>query len=306
MRYDICTIGHITLDKVVTTQSIKHMPGGTSFYFSKAVRQFDVKYMLVTALALKEHHVLTELRNEGVEICALPSDHTVYFENIYSANQNHREQNVLHKASPFVAVEMPDIDARIFHLGPLLSDDIPVELVKALAAKGMVSLDVQGYLRYVENQKVRYKDWEDKEEVLAHVSILKANEFEMEVIAGTSDVHDGAKYLAGLGVKEVIITLGSNGSIIYKNGAFYEIPAFTPDEVVDATGCGDTYMAGYLWKKIQGASVEKSGEFGAAMATLNIQSSGPFSGNAELVERLIAESNESRYQRILPVLTSSF
>ncbi|WP_414617448.1 PfkB family carbohydrate kinase [Dyadobacter sp. 32] len=306
MRYDICTIGHITLDKVVTTQSIKHMPGGTSFYFSKAVRQFDVKYMLVTALALKEHHVLTELRNEGVEICALPSDHTVYFENIYSANQNHREQNVLHKASPFVAVEMPDIDARIFHLGPLLSDDIPVDLVKALAAKGMVSLDVQGYLRYVENQKVRYKDWEDKEEVLAHVSILKANEFEMEVIAGTSDVHDGAKYLAGLGVKEVIITLGSNGSIIYKNGAFYEIPAFTPDEVVDATGCGDTYMAGYLWKKIQGASVEKSGEFGAAMATLNIQSSGPFSGNADLVERLIAESNESRYQRILPVLTSSF
>ena len=306
MRYDICTIGHITLDKVVTTQSIKHMPGGTSFYFSKAVRQFDVKYMLVTALALKEHHVLTELRNEGVEICALPSDHTVYFENIYSANQNHREQNVLHKASPFVAVEMPDIDARIFHLGPLLSDDIPVDLVKALAAKGMVSLDVQGYLRYVENQKVRYRDWEDKEEVLAHVSILKANEFEMEVIAGTSDVHDGAKYLAGLGVKEVIITLGSNGSIIYKNGAFYEIPAFTPDEVVDATGCGDTYMAGYLWKKIQGASVEKSGEFGAAMATLNIQSSGPFSGNADLVERLIAESNESRYQRILPVLTSSF
>lgn len=306
MRYDICTIGHITLDKVVTTQSIKHMPGGTSFYFSKAVRQFDVKYMLVTALALKEHHVLTELRNEGVEICALPSDHTVYFENIYRANQNHREQNVLHKASPFVAVEMPDIDARIFHLGPLLSDDIPVDLVKALAAKGMVSLDVQGYLRYVENQKVRYRDWEDKEEVLAHVSILKANEFEMEVIAGTSDVHDGAKYLAGLGVKEVIITLGSNGSIIYKNGAFYEIPAFTPDEVVDATGCGDTYMAGYLWKKIQGASVEKSGEFGAAMATLNIQSSGPFSGNADLVERLIAESNESRYQRILPVLTSSF
>lgn len=306
MRYDICTIGHITLDKVVTTQSIKHMPGGTSFYFSKAVRQFDVKYMLVTALALKEHHVLTELRNEGVEICALPSDHTVYFENIYSANQNHREQNVLHKASPFVAVEMPDIDARIFHLGPLLSDDIPVDLVKALAAKGMVSLDVQGYLRYVENQKVRYRDWEVKEEVLAHVSILKANEFEMEVIAGTSDVHDGAKYLAGLGVKEVIITLGSNGSIIYKNGAFYEIPAFTPDEVVDATGCGDTYMAGYLWKKIQGASVEKSGEFGAAMATLNIQSSGPFSGNADLVERLIAESNESRYQRILPVLTSSF
>jgi len=306
MIYDICTIGHITLDKVVTTQSTKHMPGGTSFYFSKALKQFDVNYMLVTALALEENHILAGLREEGIEICALPSDHTVYFENIYSANQNHREQNVLHKASPFLTSEMPDINARIFHLGPLLSDDIPVDLVKSLAAKGMVSLDVQGYLRYVSNQKVLYRDWTDRNEVLANVSILKANEFEMEVVAGTSDVHDGAKYLADLGVKEVIITLGSNGSIVYKGGAFYEIPAFTPNAVIDATGCGDTYMAGYLWKKIKGASVEESGEFGAAMATLKIQSSGPFLGNVESVEEVLAESSGSKYQRILPTVTSTF
>lgn len=306
MMYDICTIGHITLDKVVTTQSVKHMPGGTSFYFSKALKNFDVKYMLVTALALKENHILSALREEGTEICALPSDHTVYFENIYSANQDYREQNVLHKASPFQASEMPDINARIFHLGPLLSDDIPVDLVKSLAGKGMVSLDVQGYLRYVDNQKVKYRDWTDKQEVLANISILKANEFEMEVVAGTRDIHDGAKYLADLGVKEVIITLGSNGSVVYKGGAFYEIPAFKPDAVIDATGCGDTYMAGYLIKKIQGASVEESGEYGAAMATLKIQSSGPFSGNAALVNEVLEERSGARYERILPTITSLF
>jgi sugar/nucleoside kinase (ribokinase family) len=282
------------------------MPGGTSFYFSKALSQFDLKYMLVTALALKENHVLTDLRDEGIEICALPSDHTVYFENIYSANQDHREQNVLHKASPFLADEMPEIDARIYHLGPLLSDDIPVDLVKMLAKKGMVSLDVQGYLRYVDNQKVKYADWADKEEVLANISILKANEFEMEVVTGTKDVHDGAKYLADLGVKEVIITLGSQGSIVYKSGAFYEIPAFEPTKVVDATGYGDTYMAGYLWKKIRGASVEESGEFGAAMATINIQSSGPFSGNASMIDEVLASGSLDKYKRILPVLTSTF
>ncbi len=40
---------------------------------------------------------------------------------------------------------------------------------------------------------------------------------------------------------EVIITLGSEGSLVYVDDTFYEIPAYPPHEVVDATGCGDTY-----------------------------------------------------------------
>ncbi|MHA4738693.1 PfkB family carbohydrate kinase [Dyadobacter sp. MSC1_007] len=285
--YDICTIGHITLDKVVTAQSVKYMPGGTSFYFSKALRQFDINYMLVTALAEKENHIVAGLREENIEVFSQNSPYTVYFENIYSANQDHREQNVLHKAAPFTVAQMPAIDARIFHLGPLLSDDISVDLVKMLAAKGIVSLDIQGYLRYVKDKKVLYKDWEDKKEALAHVSILKANEFEMEVVTGTSDVREGAQYLADLGVKEVIITLGSKGSLIYTDNQFFQIPAYRPTAVVDATGCGDTYMAGYLSKKVRGAGVQEAGEFGAAMATLKIQSSGPFSGDEAMVEEVL-------------------
>jgi sugar/nucleoside kinase (ribokinase family) len=285
--YDICTIGHITLDKVVTAQSVKYMPGGTSFYFSKALRKFDVNYVLVTALAEKENHIVSALRDENIEVFSQPSEYTVYFENIYSANQDHREQNVLHKAAPFTKAQMPDIESRIFHLGPLLSDDISVDLLKSLDERGTVSLDIQGYLRYVKDQKVLYKDWADKKEALRHVSILKANEFEMEVVTGTSDVRKGAEYLANLGVKEVIITLGSKGSLIYKNNDFFRIPAYKPTAIVDATGCGDTYMAGYLTKRIQGAGVQEAGEFGAAMATLKIQSSGPFSGNAAMVEEVL-------------------
>lgn len=285
--YDICTIGHITLDKVVTPQSMKHMPGGTSFYFSKALQQFDIRYMLVTAVADKEQYIVDELRKEGIEISSLPSPFTVYFENIYSHNQDHRDQNVLHTAAPFTITNTPAIDAKIFHLGPLLSDDIDVALIKNLALKGIVSLDIQGFLRYVEDKKVKYIDWKDKLEAFPYISILKANEFEMEVVTGKTDIKEGAMQLAQMGIKEVIITLGSKGSVIYTNGVFYEIPAFKPTEVIDATGCGDTYMAGYLYKKTKGASIGESGRFGAAMATLKIGASGPFSGNAESVERVI-------------------
>jgi sugar/nucleoside kinase (ribokinase family) len=287
--YDICTIGHITLDKVVTTQSVKFMPGGTSFYFSKAIQDFDLRYTLVTALGSEESYIVDGLRESNIEVRALDSEFTVHFENIYSHNQDHREQNVLHTAASFDVPQMPDVNAKIFHLGPLLSDDITVALVKHLASKGEVSLDIQGFLRYVKEKKVYYRDWADKEEALTYITYLKANEFEMEAVTGTSNVEAGAKYLAEMGVREVIITLGSRGSVIYTNGVFHHIPAYQPVAIVDATGCGDTYMAGYLLQKVKGESIQRAGEFGAAMATLKIASSGPFTGTPQEVENVIAQ-----------------
>jgi sugar/nucleoside kinase (ribokinase family) len=89
-------------------------------------------------------------------------------------------------------------------------------------------------------------------------------------------------------VKEVVITLGSKGSVVYFEDVFYDIRAYKATEVVDATGCGDTYMAGYLYQRIKGSSVQYAGEFAAAMATLKIQSSGPFTGKEEDVLKLIS------------------
>lgn len=295
--HDICCVGHITLDKVVTTKSVVHMAGGTSFYFSNAIRNMNVNYTLVTALAESEMHVVEELRAKGIEVNVLPSTHTVYFENIYSENQDHRTQRVLQKADPFTAAQLLDINARIFHLGPLLADDIPVELIKALAAKGKVSLDVQGYLRKVENKQVIPIDWQAKKEGLQYIHTLKANESEMEVLTGLKDVRKGAQVLFDWGVKEVVITLGSMGSVIYNGRTFYNIPAYIPTAVIDATGCGDTYMAGFLYQRIKGASLQDAGEFAAAMATLKIQSSGPFTGTTEDVMGLLANTEK---QMVMP------
>ncbi len=284
---DICTIGHITLDKVVTTKSTRFMPGGTSYYFSKALRSFDVNYALITAVGKNEENVLEELQSEAIRVYALPSEHSVFFENIYSENQNHRDQNVLQTAAPFRVGDLPEISAGYFHLGPLLDADINAELIIELASKGLVSLDVQGCLRYVKDRKVYYHDWQEKRIALPHVRILKANDFEMEAITGEKDIFHGARALADMGVKEVIITLGDKGSVIYADSVFYSVPAYVPNAVTDATGCGDTYMAGYLYKKAKGASIVEAGRFGAAMATLKIENSGPFSGNLNDVTEVI-------------------
>jgi sugar/nucleoside kinase (ribokinase family) len=290
--YDICCVGHITLDKVVTIHSVVHMAGGTSFYFSNAIRNMDVTYRLVTAVANSEMGFVDDLRNKGIEVQVLPSAHTVYFENTYPENPDYRTQRVLQKADPFAEDQLTTLEARIFHLGPLLADDMPVGLIKNLSQKGKVSLDVQGYLREVRGEKVCHIDWPEKQQALRYITYLKANEHEMEVITGYSDVRTGAKILFDWGVKEVVITLGSMGSVIYDGHHFYDIPAYAPDKVVDVTGCGDTYMAGYLYQRTKGATIQEAGEFAAAMATLKICASGPFTGTSEDVFGLLSNCVE--------------
>jgi sugar/nucleoside kinase (ribokinase family) len=270
------------------------MAGGTSFYFSSAIRNMDLKYLLITSLAKKEMHFVSDLRLEGIEVkVAALSEHTVYFENKYSQEQDHRTQRVLQKSDAFNAEQLKNVESSIFHLGPLLADDMPVEIIKKLSEKGKVSLDVQGYLRKVENQKVYAIDWPEKKEALQYVEILKANETEMAFLTGSTDVRKASKILFDWGVREIVITLGSRGSVIFDGSHFYNVPAFSPiTSVVDATGCGDTYMAGYLYQRQKGKGFRYAGEFAAAMATLKIESSGPFTGSEEDVSAFLMNAKE--------------
>ncbi|TWJ02289.1 sugar/nucleoside kinase (ribokinase family) [Mucilaginibacter frigoritolerans] len=287
--YDICCIGHITSDKIVTTTSVNYMPGGTAFYFSYALSKLNTRYLLVTSLAEAEMHYVDKLRNISVEVRVQPGAHTVYFENIYAENQDERTQNVLQTADTFTMQQLKDVSTNIFHLGPLLANDISLDLIKALALKGTVSLDVQGYLRKVVNYKVQQTDWVQKSAALPYISILKADVAELSALTGLKDVKDGALKLADAGVKEVVITNGSRGSLIYKDGIFYKIPAYQPSIIADATGCGDTYMAGYLYQRSKDAGIQQAGEFAAAMAGLKTEKPGPFKGTEQNVIQFLAK-----------------
>ena len=251
-----------------------------------------------------------ELRAEGVEVAVMPSRHTVYFENIYGENQDNRTQRVLAKADPFSVDYLRQIEAQIFHLGSLLADDFSLEVVRYLSQKGLVSVDSQGYLREVREQNVYAVDWPEKKEVLRYVHFLKANEHEMEVLTGYTDPEQAAKEIYSWNVSSIdrntgssgrtlcsqmrSLTFGSMGSLIYDGETFHRIPAYLPNEVVNATGAGDTYMTGYLYQRAKGASIEEAGCFAAAMTTLKIEGMGPFSGTKADVLQCM-QTREKRY-----------
>lgn len=287
-KHTICCIGHITLDIIVTPRHTVHMPGGTAFYFAHGMAHLDPKgFLLVTSLAPSEIKAVDDIRSEGVEVKVLPSPTSVCFENKYGEDQNNRTQRVLAKANPFTIEGLKDVDAKYYHLGTLLADDFSVDVIHYLSTKGIVSVDAQGYLREVRGEDVFAVDWPEKVEAMKYIDILKANEKEMETLTGSTDPHEAAKILAGWGVKEVLLTLGSYGSLIYAEGVFYDIPAYPPVDVVDATGCGDTYMTGYLYKRNQGADYLEAGKFAAAMCTLKLAASGPFSASEAAVDAII-------------------
>ena len=290
---DICCLGHLTRDKNTVRKQTVSMPGGTAYYVAHAFNHLPqrVGFQLVTKVGSEDMPVTQEMKEAGIDVKVYPSAHTVLFENIYGENQNTRSQRVLAKADPFTIEEMKPLTGKIYHIGSLLNDDFSPEVVKYLSTKGQISIDAQGYLREVRGQDVHPIDWKDKLEILAYTDIIKVNEHEMEVITGLKDARQAAKQLHAWGVKDVIVTLGSEGSVIYANDRFYDIPAYAPREVVDATGCGDTYSAGFLYCRSQGIGFEEAGKFAAAMCTLKLEHSGPFDRSIEEV-RAIIEKHE--------------
>ena len=184
---------------------------------------------------------------------------------------------------------LQDVKASVYHLGSLLADDFSLEVIKSLAERGVVSVDSQGYLREVRGEKVYAVDWKEKREALRHIDVLKVNEYEMEVLTGHSDAHDAALQLSEWGVKEVCVTLGDYGSVILENNHFYDVCAYPPLRVVDATGCGDTYSTGYLYMRSRGADPSEAGHFAAAMSTLKLEANGPFARTEDDVWHIVKE-----------------
>lgn len=131
------------------------------------------------------------------------------------------------------------------HVGALLRGDFPPATLAALARGRRVSLDGQGLTRVRELGPLRLEG-DAEPELLRHVSILKLAVEEAEALVGGVDT----KALATLGPPEVLVTFGSDGSLIVANGRVVEVRAHHVD--ADPTGSGDAYAAAYLVSRARG------------------------------------------------------
>ncbi len=295
---DIMMIGHFAKDKLVVDGTSEIASGGAVYYGSVALRRMGVSVAVVTRLHPDDFSLLDELKQEGVQVFATPAPGTSGIENIYnSADMERRICKLLGFAGPFRREELPNLSARVYLIAPIIAGEVDLPLLKHLAARGPVGLDVQGFVRVRENghpsagsgrdsgQALVFRQWPDMAEGLAHVTYLKVDRAEAELLTGQTDLQVAARQLAAYGPREVVVTQ-SLGVTVYADGQIYEAP-FTPRSLAGRTGRGDTCFAIYVGKRLS-APVEEACRFAAAVTTLKQEQPGPWRGTLADVAALLA------------------
>jgi sugar/nucleoside kinase (ribokinase family) len=88
------------------------------------------------------------------------------------------------------------------------------------------------------------------------VDLLFANEDEALQLTGRTDLHSALNELKAK-VPTLVITQGSQGAIGVEDGELISIPAAPVQKVIDTTGAGDLFAAGFLTARCKGASLER-------------------------------------------------
>jgi sugar/nucleoside kinase (ribokinase family) len=102
------------------------------------------------------------------------------------------------------------------------------------------------------------------------VDLIFANEAELHSLYQTSDFDTALRQLAR-DVKLGVVTRSEKGCIVAAGDAITAVPAFPIDKMVDTTGAGDLFAAGFLFGLVRGAGHENAGRLGALAAAEVIQ-----------------------------------
>jgi sugar/nucleoside kinase (ribokinase family) len=155
-----------------------------------------------------------------------------------------------------------------------LRPDFPDLFARAHAAGLTTSLDT-GY--------DSHEEWDGGlRETLRETDLFFPNEVELAALTGTEDPAEGLRRLEN-GQTRVVAKLGSDGAMTLEEGRVVHVPAY-PVEVVDTTGAGDSFNAGFLHRWLEGAPIVECLRLGAACGALSTRGLGGTAAQPALEE----------------------
>lgn len=116
--------------------------------------------------------------------------------------------------------------------------------------------------------------WKMLEPVLQLTDLFLPNQDEGRMILGVEDPYEQARRFAGAGAGTVIVTRGAQGSIHFDGREMWEAAAYPIERMVDGTGGGDAFVAGYLYGLLQKSEPLKCLAYGAAMGASCVRAAG--------------------------------
>ena len=102
------------------------------------------------------------------------------------------------------------------------------------------------------------------------VDLVFANESELRSLYQTADFDTALRQLRA-DIKLSVVTRSEKGCVVASRDGAVAVPAFPIEKVVDTTGAGDLFAAGFLFGLVRGASHENAGRLGALAAAEVIQ-----------------------------------
>ncbi len=224
---------------------------------------------------------IADLMKYGISYEITPSKETGGFSLIYYDAFGNRTLDLLGRAADIPTLPSSLYsDAEAVLIGPILGE-VSFEQIGLIRRNfnGLFFCDPQGLLRNADSSgRIHHSKVAGIEETLGRFDIVKPNELEGKILTGIDcreNPYEAARIIKSWGPKIVIVTLAELGSIIYDGDQFIDIPPYEID-LVDATGAGDTYMAGFTFEYLKtGGDLRRAGCFASCTSSIMIENVGP-------------------------------
>ncbi len=196
-------------------------------------------------------------------------------------------------ASCFIAVDSHG-EREIFCLGGIALYDQPQDLASEWFADVRILLIADAYpdvalsaiSRLEDRSKVVFTPGglmaglpqAELDRLLVASDVLIVSRVEAEKISGSKDPEEAVRRLAGRGPQIVVVTLGERGVLLWDGKTLAGVPAFAVEKIVDTTGAGDAFSAGWVVGMIEGLDWISAAKLGNAVSAMKIRHFGARNG----------------------------
>lgn len=111
------------------------------------------------------------------------------------------------------------------------------------------------------------------EDVLPYVDLFFPNEKELLLLTGKSNIREAIDSIKKH-IKILAIKRGNQGSAVFYENNLKDMPPFLNEKVIDTTGAGDSYNAGFIFKYINGYNITECQKFGNLMGAVSTTAAG--------------------------------
>lgn len=270
----IAVIGSTTKDRIIIENQGKDysQAGGGVYYSSRALASLGVDVIAIPLLAQADAALLAALTHSKITVHPIwTSETTTYFMRFPHETMDICEKKLLATAtgvawSTAIADTLNGVAA--VHVSPLSPTEFEPAFYKSLRQnfKGLIILDGQGFVRGT---------LPDVENFLpGTIDILKCDDTEILQLTQCSTEAAAVQKTLSWGISEILVTRASRGSTVYTKNEAHQIPVTTAAKIIDTTGCGDAYIAGYLHQRVQGLTSIESAQFASQIAAKNCEHQG--------------------------------